>query len=330
VPELEIIGPHAEYDPLRAEFNTRIAGWLDEVGIPTRSNLTGFNVIVDLLFSDTVADDLDMWILGWGLSLYPDYLENFFNSRHAPENEGGFNWGGYTNSEFDTLSTDLLSATDIAEAKDIVDQLQAFLADDLPYVTLFTTPIFDPYNSDRIEFPYTSILGGITIVNGLIASARPKGGPSLTITEVTTGLPNATATALTSVIMRVTVESAEDVAGIQFEVLYDGQTVTVPENGVARRSPPGFLFRSNIDNAKGRVSVATAASQGSGQSSLIVAEITFLPTVGPGECTDLTLAEIVAVNESVPPEFISVAPVHGSICVEGAEGVDAPVELRPA
>ncbi|MCH7800366.1 MAG: ABC transporter substrate-binding protein, partial [Chloroflexi bacterium] len=174
VPAMELMAPSAGYDPMRSTFAIWIERWLNDIGIPLRANLTGFNVIVDALFADNVAEDLDMWMLGWGLSLFPDYLENFFNSRNAPENEGGFNWGGYANPEFDTLSTDLLSATDIGVAKDIVDQLQAFLADELPYVTLFTTPILDTYRPSRLEFPYTSSLGGIQNLNGLQQEALIK------------------------------------------------------------------------------------------------------------------------------------------------------------
>ncbi|MDP6453150.1 MAG: ABC transporter substrate-binding protein [SAR202 cluster bacterium] len=168
VPSMELMAPSAGYDPMRSTFAIWIERWSNDIGVPLRANLTGFNVIVDALFAENVAEDLDLWMLGWGLSLFPDYLENFFNSRHKYENNPNeYNWGGYTNTEFDALSTNLLSATDITAAKDIVDQLQAFLADELPYVTLFTTPILDTYRPSRLELPYTSSLGGIQNLNGL-------------------------------------------------------------------------------------------------------------------------------------------------------------------
>ena len=128
VPQLELIAPSPGYDPLRATFAIWIERWLNDVGIPTRANLVGFNVLVDNLFSETVAEDLDMWMLGWSLSLYPDYVENFFHSRHAPENEeGGYNWGGYANPEFDDLSFGLLSETSVEGARDKVFKIQEFL-----------------------------------------------------------------------------------------------------------------------------------------------------------------------------------------------------------
>ena len=167
VPDMRLMAPSAGYDPMRSTFAIWIERWLNDLGIPLRANLTGFNVIVDELFSDTVADDLDMWMLGWGLSIFPDYLENFFNSRHSPEVSGGYNWGGYANDEFDDLSLGLLSETTIEGAREKIFQLQALLAEELPYVTLFTTPKLDAYRPSRIEFPYTDVLGGIEQQGGM-------------------------------------------------------------------------------------------------------------------------------------------------------------------
>ncbi len=167
VPEMTLLAPSAGYDPMRSTFAIWVERWLTDIGIPVRAHLTGFNVIVDQLFSDTVAEDLDMWILGWGLSIFPDYLENFFNSRHSPEIGGGYNWGGYANDQFDELSLGLLSETTIEGARDKVFQLQEFLAEELPYVPLFTTPKLDAYRPSRVEFPYTSVLGGLEQQNGM-------------------------------------------------------------------------------------------------------------------------------------------------------------------
>ena len=168
IPALELLAPSAGYDPLRSTFAIWIERWLTDLGIPVRAQLVGFNVLVDRLFSDTVAEDLDMWILGWGFSVFPSYLENIFHSRHAPENEdGGSNWGGYANPEFDALAFALLSETTIEGAREKVHQMQALLADDLPYVTLFTTPKVDVFRPSRVEYPYTSVLGGMAQQQGL-------------------------------------------------------------------------------------------------------------------------------------------------------------------
>ncbi len=162
VPSMEVMAPSPGYDPLRSTFAIWIERWLNEVGIPLRANLTGFNVIVDRVFNQ---QDFDMWILGWGLSAFPDYLESFFHSRHS-ELEG-HNAGGYNNPEFDELADRLLAETDLETAKQQVFEMQAFVAEDLPYVALFDTPIIETYRSGKIEFPYTETWGGLQSVAGM-------------------------------------------------------------------------------------------------------------------------------------------------------------------
>ena len=162
VPPIGLLAPSAGYDPLRSTFAIWIERWLNELGIPLRADLTGFNLIVEKVFDQ---QDFDMWILGWGLSTFPDYLESFFHSRYSDLE--GHNAGGYNNPEFDRLADELLAATDVEEARQQAFRLQEFLADDLPYVVLFATPIAETYRSDRIEFPYIETLGGLQEASGL-------------------------------------------------------------------------------------------------------------------------------------------------------------------
>lgn len=175
VPQLEILAPSAGYDPLRSTFAIWIERWLNDVGIPARANLAGFNVIVDKLFSENVARDLDMWILGWSFGIFPNHLESFFHSRYAPENQkGGNNWGGFADPEFDALADQFLQATTFDEARDLAHRLQALIATRLPYVTLFETPKLDAYRPARVEFPYTEVLGGIEQAGGMQTIALIK------------------------------------------------------------------------------------------------------------------------------------------------------------
>ena len=169
MPEMDILAPSPGYDPLRSTFAIWIERWLNEVGIPVRADLTGFNLIVDKVFTN---QQFDMWILGWGLSLYPDYLEAFFHSRHAGLE--GHNAGGYNNPEFDRLADELLAETDLEAARQKVFEMQAFLADDLPYVPLFDTPLVEAYRSDRIEYPYTQSLGGLQDAAGMTTLVQFK------------------------------------------------------------------------------------------------------------------------------------------------------------
>ncbi len=169
VPAMEVLAPSPGYDPLRSTFAIWIERWLNEIGIPLRANLTGFNVIVEKVFDQ---QDFDMWILGWSLSAFPDYLEAFFHSKHS--NLEGYNPGGYANPEFDRLADRLLAETDLEAARQQVFEMQSFLAEDLPYVVLFDTPIVETYRSDRIEFPYTETWGGLQNAAGMPSLVKFK------------------------------------------------------------------------------------------------------------------------------------------------------------
>jgi len=169
MPAMDIVARSPGYDPLRSTFAIWIERWLNEVGIPVRADLTGFNLIVDKVFT---RQDFDMWILGWKLTTYPDYLESFFHSRHSGLE--GHNPGGYNNPEFDRLADQLLAETDLETARQQVFEMQVFLAEDLPYVVLFDTPLVEAYRSDRIDYPYTHSLGGLQNAAGLTTLVQFK------------------------------------------------------------------------------------------------------------------------------------------------------------
>ncbi len=169
VPSMTLLSPSAGYDPLRSTFAIWIERWLNEMGIPLRADLTGFNLIVEKVYDQ---QDFDMWILGWGLSIFPDYLESFFHSRNSESQ--GYNPGGFNNVEYDTLADEFLAESDLEEARRQAARMQEFLAEDLPWVVLFTTPIVETFRSDRIEFPYTDYLGGLQEVGGLPSTVTFK------------------------------------------------------------------------------------------------------------------------------------------------------------
>ncbi|MFQ5878709.1 MAG: ABC transporter substrate-binding protein [Dehalococcoidia bacterium] len=171
VSQMEILAPSAGYDPLRATVAIWIEKWLNEAGIPVRVNLTGFNVIVPKV---VMQQDFDMWILGWELTVFPGYLADFFHSGRAQP--GDFNPGGYANSQFDALANQLVAETDVNRARDLAFQLQEILADEVPYVLLFTTPILEAYRSETVDFPYSDVLqgiqGGLGAAHGLVTVVR--------------------------------------------------------------------------------------------------------------------------------------------------------------
>lgn len=154
---IELIGPGEAYDPLRATFASWLERWLNEVGIPVRNNLSAFNVVSDRVYD---TQNFDMYILGWSLTIYPSYLNNFFHSRYSSLR--GQNAMGYSNPEYDKRVEEFLQESDdMNRARTLAFELQNFLARDLPYLVLFDTPIVEAYRSDRVKYPTTEGLGGL-------------------------------------------------------------------------------------------------------------------------------------------------------------------------
>ncbi|RPI34648.1 MAG: ABC transporter substrate-binding protein [Chloroflexota bacterium] len=155
VPQLTLIAPSAGYDPLRSTFAIWIETWLNEFGIPVTAELSGFNVLVPRIFTE---QDFDMYILGWSLGIFPDFLYDFFASEQAAPD--GNNAGGYISEDFETLSQTLLTCETLEDCKVISDQIQTLLATESPYVVLFDTGIIEAY-SNVVEFPYSQQLSGL-------------------------------------------------------------------------------------------------------------------------------------------------------------------------
>lgn len=168
VEELSLLAPGPGYDPLRATYSLFIEDWAQDLGIPVRANPTGFNVIVDEVFN--TDPQFDMYILGWTLTPFPDHVVEFFESG-ADSALGGNNTPGYSNPEFDALADEFQTVTDLEEARRLIREMDAILAEDLPYVVLFTTPIIEPFRT-TLDFPFTSALDGIQNLLGLPSFVR--------------------------------------------------------------------------------------------------------------------------------------------------------------
>ena len=168
VPELELLAPGPGYDPLRATYSLFVEDWANDLGIPVRAEPTGFNVIVDKVFTDD--PQFDIYILGWSLTPFPNHLFNFFASSQDAA-IGGNNTPGYSSPEYDALADQFNQTTSVEEARDLVSQMDRILAEDVPYAVLFTTPILEAH-SNSITFPFTDSLSGIQNIQGLPLSVQ--------------------------------------------------------------------------------------------------------------------------------------------------------------
>jgi len=171
MPELTILGPGPAYDPIRATFNQWISEWARELGMPVKSELTGFNNILSPVF---IEANFDMYILGWSLGnpAFPDYYEAFWHSRNDTAVTGNFNTPGFNNPDYDALVDEFMSTTDIERARELVFEMQLMLADQRPYICLFYKQVTDLIR-DNIKLPYTETLGGIVEAAGMQTDAQP-------------------------------------------------------------------------------------------------------------------------------------------------------------
>ncbi len=168
VQPLTLLAPGPGYDPLRATYALFVEDWAQDLGVPVTANPTGFNVIVDEVFNSD--PQFDMYILGWTLTPFPDHVPEFFETA-GDSALGGNNTPGYSNPEFDALAEQFRSATDVDDARGLIREMDAILAEDLPYVVLFTTPIIEPYRTNLI-FPFEAALDGIQNLLGLPSFVR--------------------------------------------------------------------------------------------------------------------------------------------------------------
>lgn len=169
LPTQEVMAPPASYDPLRATAALWIEGWMEQLGVDAKANPTDFNTIIAAVWPG-VGEEItfDTYILGWSLgnAAWPTFHESFFHSRNLPEVNDGSNTPAYIDEEFDALADAMFAETDQAKAFEAIWVMEQKLADDLPYVVLFDTPITEFY-STSLEFPYTQTLSGLQFQSGL-------------------------------------------------------------------------------------------------------------------------------------------------------------------
>ncbi len=170
MPELTILGPGPDFDIVRATFNQWISEWARELGMPVSSELTGRNTILDAVF---VASDYDMYVFGSSLGnpAYPGYFDDFWHSRNCTFETGGMNTPCFQNDEYDALVDEFNQTADLAQAQALVRQMQLILADQRPYIPLYSEKVTE-YARETVVFPYLDVLGGIEGQDGFQTSTQ--------------------------------------------------------------------------------------------------------------------------------------------------------------
>jgi ABC-type transport system substrate-binding protein len=154
-PDLEILSPTTGFDPFLATFAVWTERWLQEAGIPVRVTFAGFNSVV---IPRIMQQDVDMWLIGLGLTVFPDYMRDFLHSSQSAP--GNMNIAGYASPGYDALADELVQSTDLDEARTIAYELQEMIAEDAPYLFFYTSQILEPVRTD-VDLPYVKTLSGL-------------------------------------------------------------------------------------------------------------------------------------------------------------------------
>ncbi len=91
------------------------------------------------------------------------------------DSQTGWNTAAYANPEYDEILAKMISAPDYETQKAYIKQLQAILAEDLPYGLLVRPESLDPVRTDRLE-GWVQSMGGLTsyINPWTFSSVHPK------------------------------------------------------------------------------------------------------------------------------------------------------------
>ena len=152
-PEIIMQAPPPGYDPLRATSAVYIEQWMRQLAIPVTVVYTPFNTIR----ANEEALDYDIIMLGWGLDAFPRYLCDFFTGATGVAD--GSDNTGYVSPALAEGCARFMVETDMDKARDIAFELQNIIATELPYITLFSPPMYDAFRN--LSFPYTKVFDGI-------------------------------------------------------------------------------------------------------------------------------------------------------------------------
>jgi len=163
--EFDIEHPTQEYDPVRYTAGRMIADWLQQIGIGAHSAPTEF---IKIVYDAFIYANFTVYILGWGIGdNIPDTLYWFFHSSmDVTVNPYGLNAPGFHNTTFDKLAESTLSEMDPQKLLQDVYEAQVILAEELPYIPLFTR---DSVYAHRVE-----TVGWVNMPEGIMGQIGAK------------------------------------------------------------------------------------------------------------------------------------------------------------
>lgn len=149
-------------DPLLVRAAELIQGYVAEIGVTLDVEALDPETVDSLVWPDfDVASgrDFDLAMWGWSASVQTN-PSRFVELVHSDPVIGSLNIGGYQNEEFDAMAETFAGALDLDERTEMLNEMQAFVADELPFVTLYYAEGIYAYRPDAYDgYVYVSGLG---------------------------------------------------------------------------------------------------------------------------------------------------------------------------
>jgi peptide/nickel transport system substrate-binding protein len=159
LPSIVLLAISKEYDLMQFDEAGYFGKMINLLGIP----LTVQSISPEQLRYDIFSSrQYDMALLGWQLSDYPGYLCDWFKDGNP---------FGYQSDRLQSACEALNSTSDLTTAQKDVYEIQSILAQDLPFIPLYSGITYDAYRN--IKYPFDSVLGGLSGVYGAPSLAIP-------------------------------------------------------------------------------------------------------------------------------------------------------------
>jgi peptide/nickel transport system substrate-binding protein len=158
-PRMTLLATYIDVDLARANAAIYLEQQLLHLGIAVQLELTD---LASLQYSVYSSEKYDMAILGWRLSEYPGYLCEWFGAGGQFE---------YVSDRLQSACGALEVESDLGAARDQVFRIQSILAEDLPFVPLYTESTYDVFQN--VGYPFAQVPGGLSGLYGAPSYAIP-------------------------------------------------------------------------------------------------------------------------------------------------------------
>ncbi len=158
-PAIGLLAPSEQEDPQSNKAALFVQQSVRYLGIPLSVQIVDTAEIRFALFK---GGGYDMAIAGWHLSTYPGYLCDWF---------GPGNPFGYQDDATGPACQALASTSDLVTAETQAARMQGLLAQNPPFIPLYSGLTYDVYRG--IRYPFDSMPGGLSAVYGAPGLAIP-------------------------------------------------------------------------------------------------------------------------------------------------------------